>query len=481
MNGLLKNTAFQLMILMIIIVASSCHWNAKSNAKSIELTISTENKEKAIELGKWGMPLVSFFAQKEANMRDMGAHPNQILYWSQPFDHNNKILTPNDVVLYISAYIETYDGPMVLEIPRSEDNIGLFGSIVDPFMVPLEDVGGETGIDKGLGGKILITPPDYNGKIPSEYLHIPSAHFNSVAGIRITPPSFEEDDLLLATAFIKKMKLYKFGTEDQTVFIDGENKPYDPRPPYDENFFRLIDHYVQTEAHKEIDSNFLREMHVLGIEKGKPFVSDESHHQLANIIFEDLQEGFRHIGNKFFPNSNWTTPVDPIESKTQFSYVDHKGDYHWELRAQTWHWAIWGPKHLGGETFYLVGQKDHKNNVLSSRNTYKLVVPPNVPAQLFWSVNVYEFETGGTFFDNVDKVAMSSKQEDLITNEDGSVTLTFGPNCPEGMPESNHVPTVGDGTWFTLFRWYGPLPELFSQNEDRWTLNDFELMDVKPQ
>ncbi|MGI9530969.1 DUF1214 domain-containing protein, partial [Lutimonas sp.] len=116
--------------------------------------------------------------------------------------------------------------------------------------------------------------------------------------------------------------------------------------------------------------------------------------------------------------------------------------------------------------------------VLSSKNTYKLVVPPHVPAQLFWSVNVYEFETGGTFFDNVDKVAMSSKQEDLITNKDGSVTLTFGPECPVGMPESNHVPTTGDGTWFTLFRWYGPQPELFSQTEDRWMLNDFELLDV---
>lgn len=43
-------------------------------------TISSENEEKAIELGKWAMPVVSFLAQKEANIRDMGAQPNQILY-----------------------------------------------------------------------------------------------------------------------------------------------------------------------------------------------------------------------------------------------------------------------------------------------------------------------------------------------------------------------------------------------------------------
>jgi hypothetical protein len=458
----------------------ACNSNTGNESKN-KVAISKENEEKAIELGKWGMPLVSFFAQKEANIRDMGAQPNQILYWSQPFDHNNKILTPNDVVLYISTYIETYNGPMVLEIPPSEENIGLFGSIVDPFMVPLEDVGGKNGIDKGRGGKILITPPNYKGEIPSEYLHIPSAHYNTVAGIRITPPSFEEDDLQLAEAFIRKMKLYPYDSNDETVFVDGKNRSYDPRPPYDENFFRLIDLYVQTEAHKNIDKGFLEQMKILGIEKGEKFVSDESHYRIASIVKEDLQVGFRSVGNKFFPNSNWTTPVDPIESQPQFTYVDEEGKYYWEMRAQTWHWAIWGPKYLGGETFYLIGQKDNYGNVFSSRETYMLNVPPNVPAGQFWSVNVYEFETGGTFFDDVEKVAVSSKLPDLVTNSDGSVILTFGPECPQGMPESNHVPTVGNGSWFALFRWYAPLPELFPSSEKRWVLGDFKKYSMSIQ
>lgn len=464
-------------ILLGILFLTSCHQSDKKEAKN-QFIIAKENEKSAIELGKWGMPLVSFFAQKEANERDMGALANQILYWSQPLDHNNKILTPNDVVLYISASIDTYEGPIVLEIPKTDENIGLFGSIVDPFMVPLEDVGGENGIDKGLGGKIMITPPNYDGEIPDDYLHIPSAHYNSVAGLRITPLSFESEDIKMAVEFIKKMKLYPYGTERETVFVDGENKPYDPRPPYDENYFRLIDHYIQTEAHKEIDTSFIQKIHIVGIEKGKDFVADESHKRIASVVKEELQAGFRNVGNKFFSNSNWTTPVDPVESQTQFTYVDEQGIYHWEMRAQTWHWAIWGPKHLGGDTFYLIGQKDKDGNVFSSNATYELTVPPNVPAGKFWSVNVYEFETGGTFFDDVEKVAVSSKQIDLLTNEDGSVTLTFGPECPEGMPISNHILTVGNGSWFALFRWYDPLPELFPTSDNRWTLGDFKKIEL---
>ena len=464
-------------IASLFFLTTSCEQvdkKSNDNANQATYAISKENEEKAIELGKWGMPLVSFFAQKEANARDMGAMPNQILYWSQPFDHNNKILTPNDVVLYISAPIETFDGPMVLEIPRSEADISIFGSIIDPFMVPLEDVGGDKGIDKGMGGKILITPPGFEDEIPSGYLHIPSDHYNTVAGLRITPPSFEKEDLIRTESFIKQIKLYRYGSNDETIFVDGENKPYDPKPPYDENFFRLIDLYIQTENHKEIDTSFISQMNILGIEKGKAFVPDASHRRIAGEIKTELQAGFRNIGNKFFPNSNWTTPVAPVEAQTQFTYLDNEGVYHWETRAQTWHWAIWGPKHLGGDTYYLIGQKDKDGNVLKSTGTYTLTVPANVPAEKFWSVNVYEFETGGTFFDDVDKVAVSSLQQDLVTNDDGSVTLTFGPECPEGMPNSNHVPTVGDGSWFTLFRWYGPLPELFSDSDDKWTLGDFE-------
>ncbi|MBB3696832.1 DUF1214 domain-containing protein [Flammeovirga yaeyamensis] len=441
-----------------------------------ELTISNDNQEEAIKLAKWAMPMVSFFSQKEANKRDMGALSNQILYWSKPFDHNNKILTPNDVVLYISTSIETFNGPMVLEIPKEEENIGLFGSILDPFMVPLEDIGGANGIDKGIGAKLLITPPNYDKAISSEYKQIHSEHFNTVAGIRITPKSFDEKDLKDAIDFIHKMKLYPLGSHQETIFVDGGNKPYDPTPKYDETFFQWVDHYIQTENHKTIDSTFIQKMEVVGIKKDKEFFPDDSHKNIAVKVKNELQEGFRNIGNQFFPNSNWTTPVDPVEPATQFTYVDENGNYHWETRAQTFHWAIWAPKHLGKETFYLVGQKDDKNDVLSSQQTYSLTVPANVPARQFWSVNVYELETGGTFFSDVEKVAISSLNEDLLENEDGSVTLTFGPNCPEGYPLSNHVPTVGNGTWFTLFRWYAPSPELFSKDSDRWTLGDFKKL-----
>lgn len=465
--------------LLVSILVSAC---AKNDEPARQLAIDSTNQVDALEVAAWGMPVVSFLAQKEASARDVGAEPNQILFWSKPFDHNNKILTPNDVTLYISAQIETFNGPMVFEVPAAEEALGIFGSLVDPFMVPLEDVGGANGIDKGEGGKILITPPGYSESIPSSFLHVPSAHYNIVAGLRITPVSFDAEDIQDAILYIKKMKLYPYGGNSEgTVFVDAGNKPYDPRPPYDTNFFRLIDAYVQTEAHKPIDAPFIAKMERIGIAKGEEFVADDSYARVADQLKEKLQTGFRSIGDPFFPNANWTTPVSPSESASQFTYVDEGGTYDWQSRAQTFHWAIWAPKYLGSETFYLIGQKDAQGNVLRSAETYELLVPTDVPAEQFWSVTVYEFETGGTFFDDVPKVAVSSKNEDLVVAEDGSVALTVGPSLPQGRPAANHVPTVGNGHWFALFRWYGPQPELMpGAGDERWVMGDFTKLDDAP-
>ena len=77
-------------------------------------------------------------------------------------------------------------------------------------------------------------------------------------------------------------------------------------------------------------------------------------------------------------------------------------------------------------------------------------------------------------------MAVSSKNQDLVYNADGSVTLTFGPRVPEGRRTANHVPTMGDGHWFVLFRWYGPKPELMPQAGDRrWLMGDFTKLPAK--
>ena len=48
----------------------------------------------------------------------------------------------------------------MVEIPEATDKASLYGQIVDHWQLSIADVG-PSGIDKGKGGKILLTPPGY--------------------------------------------------------------------------------------------------------------------------------------------------------------------------------------------------------------------------------------------------------------------------------------------------------------------------------
>ena len=70
-------------------------------------------------------------------------------------------------------FIDTTDGPVVLEIPRAVGG-SITGSVDDAWQTALEDVG-PAGVDKGEGGKYLILPPGYEGEAPDGYIALQSS------------------------------------------------------------------------------------------------------------------------------------------------------------------------------------------------------------------------------------------------------------------------------------------------------------------
>jgi hypothetical protein len=63
--------------------------------------------------------------------------------------------------------MSTAKGPLVLEVPPASDKVSYFGTIVNAWDQPIEDVG-PPGADKGKGAKYLLLPPGYEGDVPKE-------------------------------------------------------------------------------------------------------------------------------------------------------------------------------------------------------------------------------------------------------------------------------------------------------------------------
>jgi len=118
---------------------------------------------RSIDAAVWAMPLMNFKFYRDA-LADAGVGPKDTGYFSKVQDWRFQTATPNNTTPYIMNYWTLENGPIVVEIPKSMDGVGVFGTIMDAWQRPLEDVGAK-GREQGAGAKYLLVPPGYDGKL----------------------------------------------------------------------------------------------------------------------------------------------------------------------------------------------------------------------------------------------------------------------------------------------------------------------------
>lgn len=429
---------------------------------------------RAVEVFIWGIPLVNYDAMYQAAVRDAKTGFNQIVYWSRPSDWKNQTLTPNGEVLYMLALVSTKDvGPMVLEIPPSEETV-LLGSIIDCWQVPAEDIG-PAGADAGKGGKYLILPPGYKDAVGVGYIPVPLKTYQSYAPLRTIPKSWSASDLEKSVDYLKRVRLYPLaeaGNPPHTRFTDAFSTTFDSTIPYDLRFYRSLNRMIQEEPFQTQDLVMTDLLKSIGIEKRKPFNPDLRSSKSLAIAAQEAHAWFE---NRFltalpayYTGKQWLLPVESIGPGTQATFVT-PDFYGVDARGMSFYWAFGAMKHLGGGSFYLLGVRDSDKEELRGDNTYRLTVPANVPAAQFWSICIYDLATGA-FIRESSRVSLSSFVETLWKNSDGSTDVYLGPKAPADK-ESNWIPTRAGGRFFALCRFYGPQKALF---EKTWQLPDIE-------
>jgi hypothetical protein len=430
-------------------------------------------ERRAIEAVIWGMPAVNTDLMY-LQMLKLGGKPNQIVYWSGLLDWRNQTLTPNPDVIYLMAFYDTKDGPVVIEIPPAGDGV-INGSIMDPWQAALEDVG-PAGVDKGAGGRYLILPPGYQEKVPNGYIALPSANYLGYALLRSILKSGSDADVKAAVAYGKRIRIYPFSqaaNPPETVFLDAMGAVYDSTIPYDVRFFQSLDRVVQQEPWLTRDKAMIDQLKSIGIEKGKPFSPDEATKGLLNAAAREahawLELKYETMFSPYYEGRKWVFPIAPEVIKglqTQFADPD---SYPVEGRGVTYTMAFFSTKHSGIGQFYLMTIKDKDEQNFAGANSYRLTVPANAPVKQYWSATVYDRATHALIRD-MSRAGRSSQSPGLQTNPDGSVDIYFGPMAPTGK-DANWVPTNPGGQFEVLFRFYGPEKSLFDKT---WKLPDIE-------
>jgi hypothetical protein len=117
---------------------------------------------------------------------------------------------------------------------------------------------------------------------------------------------------------------------------------------------------------------------------------------------------------------------------------------------------------IGAGSKYPTALRDSKGEFLNGSNTYKMHLPPNPPAALFWAVTAYNV-TDGTMPETNQLLPSTNSYYDIPKNADGSVDIWFGSKKPGGVVDAAFIQTVPNRNFIAALRLYGTGVKFFDQ------------------
>jgi hypothetical protein len=111
---------------------------------------------------------------------------------------------------------------------------------------------------------------------------------------------------------------------------------------------------------------------------------------------------------------------------------------------------------------YPAAFQDADGEFLTGERSYRLRLPPNPPAQLFWAVTIYS-PVDGRMIDNGQLYPSINSMNKVEKNADESYDICFGPELPAGKPASSWIKTNPRQGYFVGLRLYGPTKPFFDQ------------------
>ena len=427
--------------------------------------------QRACQAYLWALPLMAM-QQWQAEQRDKFGAGNLDFVDYLTFTDKLGLLTANATTPYIMSFPSTEaTGPLVMEIPPGPTA----GGVVDFWQRPITD-SGQTGPDKGAGGKYLILGPNDPEMRPDGYYVFRSSTVNIWAAHRVLEPDPEK-----AMALVAAIRLYPYSQRDnppQSVHIRPNGRKWSGTQPRGLAYWEGLSRIINEEPVHERDRMIMGMLQPLGIEKDKPFHPDARQKQtlieaarVGEVMARTIGYEKRIEGAKVWPGRQWDLSLFLKET-------DQEAAHHTQLDERTsWFYEAVGVsvgmmgRTVGLGQVYLESSKDSKGRWLNGSENYSLHVPPDAPVAQFWSFTVYDNETR-CFVDTGVQPDRSSRDK-IVKNADGSVDLYFGPRAPAGKPESNRIQTIPGKGWFTYFRLYGPTQPYFDRS---WVLSDIEMV-----
>lgn len=421
-----------------------------------------------------GMPAASVHAACKG-LASVGIEANRALGITEDLmDARSLFLTPNTTTVYAFTCLDLSVGPIVFEVPPE-----VLGPVDDAYFRFVTDLG-LTGPDQGKGGKYLFVPPGFTGTLPDEgYFVVHSPTYGNIAFFR----GFVKDgDVKATVADLKTARIYPLAEAEnppEIKFVNTSGLKFNTVHANNDEFFEELDEVVQKEPADFVSAETAGLFAAIGIKKGQPFAPDA---RMSALLTEGVALGNaaaraivfapRDLRATLYTDRQWITGF--IGGSYEFldngeRMLDARTLFHYYATGITPAMAMAKP---GSGSAYAAAFRDADGAYLDGAKTYSITLPAPIPAANFWSFVVYDNQTRSLLETDQKLAGLDSLKKDLQANDDGSVTVWFGPTAPAGH-ETNWIQTMPGKGWNVLLRLYAPLEPWFDKS---WKPGDFELV-----
>lgn len=444
------------------------NWLAQNEAESLRDELFYQ---RAVHAYMTMIPALNTIGMRDGAEAAFGKGYNVLPIWKDRMDSRTWIPTPNGDVIYSLTFLDLKEtGPLVVAAPPN-----VIGMFTDLFQRTITDVG-VIGPDRARGGLYLLLPPDYDREIPQGYFAFKSKTYNvmlffrTVMGRGATAP-----DPKAAVALAEQTRIYPLWASEKDTkpmqFPNGSGKRVNMMYPVDNTFWSKLKAFVDYEPITAIDPELRGVLASIGIVKGQRFNPTAKQQELLKKAVETAPKmilATRQLGRpdgreRYYPDRQYVNQWAGATSEwMQDNYLDV------DQRAGFFQIAFSSAPAmvmhtLGAGSKYPNTVKDSKGEFLNGSNTYKLRLPSNAPAALFWAVTLYNI-TDGTMVETAQLMpSINGLSDAVVKNSDGSIDLWFAPTKPANAPDTNFIKTANGRNFIAALRLYGTGVEFFDQ------------------
>ena len=408
-------------------------------------------------------------------IREFGPDNETAIIWESRLDSKALLLTGNTTVIYLFMWIDTKNGPVVIESPPD-----VLAIVDNSWFHYVADIG-NAGPDRGKGGTYTILPPDYEGDLKEGPFVKKSETYGHWLALRGFPKG--DDNAAVVKNIKDHLKVYPLADKANpkpVKYYDVSNKYLNTLHAQDITFFHEVNELVQEEPAAAWDTESLGMLASLGIEKGKEFKPDA---RMTKILTEAALVGTATQRSIIWRNRNENIKIWPDSKSWEIGFaggsheferngarlINERTRFHYYATGIT---PVMVKPPVGAGSQYVIGLRDSEGEILNGAYTYKLHIPANVPAKRFWEITVYDNQTRSMLQTDQRLPGVTSIQSDVVQNADGSYDIYFGPEKPEG--KVNWVQTIPNKGWNVLWRIYSPTQVWYDKG---WRQGEIERVD----